>query len=129
MLHRAVLGSLERFIGVLIEHYAGKFPLWLAPLQVVVAPITNEADDYAKHVHEALKRLMSALRLTCGMKRSAIKCVSILCKKCLSFVWLENLKQMRKQSLSEDLVAQIKKTCLYLLFRYVLTEVAPPIKI
>ena len=53
MLHRAVLGSLERFVGILIEHYAGKFPLWLAPVQIVVAPITNEFDDYARSV-EAL---------------------------------------------------------------------------
>jgi threonyl-tRNA synthetase len=50
MLHRAIVGSLERFIGVLIEHYAGKFPLWLAPVQVVVATITSEANDYARKV-------------------------------------------------------------------------------
>ncbi len=54
MLHRAILGSLERFIGVLIEHYAGKFPLWLAPLQVVVATITNDADAYATEVANRL---------------------------------------------------------------------------
>ena len=47
MLHRAILGSLERFTGVLIEHFAGAFPLWLAPVQVVVATITSDADDYA----------------------------------------------------------------------------------
>ena len=50
MLHRAILGSMERFIGVLIEHYAGRLPLWLAPLQIVVATITNDADSYAKDV-------------------------------------------------------------------------------
>ncbi len=54
MLHRAILGSLERFIGVLIEQYAGRLPFWLAPLQVVVATITNAADDYARQVHAAL---------------------------------------------------------------------------
>ena len=54
MLHRAILGSFERFLGILIEHYAGKFPLWLAPLQIVVATITNDADDYAVQVHAAL---------------------------------------------------------------------------
>ncbi len=54
MLHRAILGSFERFIGILIEHYAGKFPLWLAPRQVVVATITDAADDYAVRVKEAL---------------------------------------------------------------------------
>jgi len=55
MLHRAILGSFERFLGILIEHHAGKFPFWLAPLQVVVATITNDADDYAKQVLAKLK--------------------------------------------------------------------------
>jgi threonyl-tRNA synthetase len=54
MLHRAILGSFERFIGILIEHYAGRMPLWLAPMQVVVATITSEADDYAREVAAAL---------------------------------------------------------------------------
>ena len=48
MLHRAILGTFERFIGILIEHYAGKFPLWLAPVQAVVATIVSDADDYAQ---------------------------------------------------------------------------------
>ena len=56
MLHRAVLGSFERFIGILIENHAGAFPFWLAPLQVVVAPIVSDADDYATEVCERLKR-------------------------------------------------------------------------
>ena len=54
MLHRAILGSMERFIGVLLEQYAGRLPFWLAPLQVVVATITNAADDYARQVLAAL---------------------------------------------------------------------------
>ena len=54
MLHRAILGSFERFIGVLIEHYAGRLPLWLAPVQAVVATITRDADDYARRVHAVL---------------------------------------------------------------------------
>jgi threonyl-tRNA synthetase len=54
MLHRAILGSFERFLGILIEQYAGRFPLWLAPLQVVVAPITSDADGYAREVAQAL---------------------------------------------------------------------------
>ncbi|HLI66089.1 MAG TPA: threonine--tRNA ligase, partial [Caulobacteraceae bacterium] len=54
MLHRAIFGSLERFLGVLIEHYAGAFPLWLAPVQAVVATITSDADDYALKVKAAL---------------------------------------------------------------------------
>ena len=55
MLHRAILGSFERFIGVLIEHYAGRFPLWLAPVQAVVATITSDADSYAREVFARLK--------------------------------------------------------------------------
>jgi threonyl-tRNA synthetase len=54
MLHRAIFGSYERFIGILIEHYAGKFPLWLAPVQVVVATIVSDADDYARQVAQKL---------------------------------------------------------------------------
>ena len=56
MLHRALFGSLERFIGILIEHYAGKLPFWLTPLQAVVIPISNDFDEYAKKVYLELKK-------------------------------------------------------------------------
>jgi threonyl-tRNA synthetase len=56
MLHRAILGSLERFIGILIENVAGAFPMWLAPVQVVVATITSDADGYAHDVADAMKK-------------------------------------------------------------------------
>ena len=52
MLHRAILGSLERFTGILIEHYEGKFPLWLAPIQLVIATITSKTDKYAQEIEE-----------------------------------------------------------------------------
>ena len=55
MLHRAILGSFERFIGVLIEHYAGHLPLWLSPVQVVLATITNDGDDYAVEVARQMR--------------------------------------------------------------------------
>lgn len=55
MLHRAILGSLERFIGIMIESYAGKLPLWLAPVQCVVAAITSDANEYAEEVHKMLR--------------------------------------------------------------------------
>ncbi len=55
MLHRAILGSFERFLGILIEHYAGRFPLWLAPKQAVVATITEAAEGYAKEVQAELQ--------------------------------------------------------------------------
>jgi len=56
MLHRALFGSLERFIGILIEHYAGKLPLWLAPLKAVVIPIASEFDNYAKNIFEQMMK-------------------------------------------------------------------------
>ncbi|HEY1931609.1 MAG TPA: threonine--tRNA ligase [Acetobacteraceae bacterium] len=66
MLHRAILGSFERFLGVTIEHYAGRFPLWLAPVPVVVATIVSDADDYARDVAAAFGRagLTAELDLT-----------------------------------------------------------------
>ncbi|NQV45789.1 MAG: threonine--tRNA ligase, partial [Rhodospirillales bacterium] len=54
MLHRAILGSFERFIGILIENFSGRFPLWMAPVQVIVASITNDFDDYARKVADTL---------------------------------------------------------------------------
>jgi threonyl-tRNA synthetase len=56
LLHRAIFGSLERFIGILLEHYAGKLPLWLAPVQAVVTTITNDVDDYARLVSASLRK-------------------------------------------------------------------------
>jgi len=56
MLHRAILGSFERFIGILIENYAGRFPLWMAPTQVVIATIVSDADPYARELAGLLAR-------------------------------------------------------------------------
>jgi threonyl-tRNA synthetase len=56
MIHRAIFGSLERFTGILIEHHAGHLPLWLAPLEIVVATITQEADDYARELTAAARK-------------------------------------------------------------------------
>ena len=56
MLHRALFGSLERFTGILLEHYAGNLPLWLAPIQAIVTPITSDIDDYATEVQNELKK-------------------------------------------------------------------------
>ncbi len=70
MLHRAILGSLERFTGVLIEHFAGAFPLWLAPTQVVVATITSDADDYAISVAQALRR--AGLRVETDLRNEKV---------------------------------------------------------
>ena len=54
MLHRALFGSLERFIGILIEHYAGKLPFWIAPLQVIIIPVSEDFNDYAKKINEKI---------------------------------------------------------------------------
>ncbi|MEM9810187.1 MAG: threonine--tRNA ligase [Pseudomonadota bacterium] len=70
MLHRALFGSLERFTGILIEHYAGAFPIWLAPTQVVVATITSEADPYATEVTTMLKA--AGLRLETDLRNEKI---------------------------------------------------------
>ena len=70
MLHRAMFGSLERFTGIMIEHYAGHFPLWLAPLQAVIATITSDADDYAREAMAAAQRL--GLRVTSDLRNEKI---------------------------------------------------------
>ena len=70
MLHRAILGTFERFIGILTEHYAGKFPLWLAPLQIVVATIVSDADDYAEEV--AAKLAAAGLRVDTDLRNEKI---------------------------------------------------------
>jgi threonyl-tRNA synthetase len=63
MLHRAIVGSFERFLGILIENYAGRFPLWLAPVQVVVATIVSDADEYASAVAADLSKAGLAVEL------------------------------------------------------------------
>ncbi|SOB98898.1 threonyl-tRNA synthetase [Rhodobacter sp. JA431] len=70
MLHRACLGSFERFIGMLIENFAGKMPLWLAPRQVVVASIVSEADDYVEEV--AAKLIEAGIRAECDTRNEKI---------------------------------------------------------
>ena len=70
MVHRAICGSIERFIGILIEHYAGNFPLWLAPIQAVVTTITSEGDEYAKVVAAAARR--AGLRVEIDLRNEKI---------------------------------------------------------
>ncbi|HEU5286643.1 MAG TPA: His/Gly/Thr/Pro-type tRNA ligase C-terminal domain-containing protein, partial [Sphingomicrobium sp.] len=70
MLHRAILGTFERFIGILIEHHAGKFPLWLAPVQAVVATIVSDADDYAGEV--AAKLASAEIRVATDLRNEKI---------------------------------------------------------
>jgi threonyl-tRNA synthetase len=70
MLHRALFGSIERFLGILIENHAGRLPLWLSPEQVVVCPIVNEFDDYAKEVAAVLKK--AGLSVTLDLRNEKI---------------------------------------------------------
>jgi len=70
MLHRAIFGSIERFLGVLIEHYAGAFPLWLAPVQAVVATITSDADDYATKAAAAMRK--AGLRVETDLRNEKV---------------------------------------------------------
>jgi threonyl-tRNA synthetase len=70
MLHRAILGTFERFLGILIEHHAGKFPLWLAPVQAVVATIVSDANGYAEEVAAELRR--AGLRVETDLRNEKI---------------------------------------------------------
>jgi threonyl-tRNA synthetase len=70
MIHRAICGSMERFTGILIEHHAGHFPLWLAPVQAVVATITSEGDDYAREIVAAAKKM--GLRVELDLRNEKI---------------------------------------------------------
>src|SRR5262249_46957989 len=70
MLHRAIFGSFERMMGILIEHYAGRFPLWLAPTQAVVATIVGDANDYATMVADKLRE--AGLRVETDLRNEKI---------------------------------------------------------
>ncbi len=83
MLHRACLGSFERFIGILIENYAGKLPFWLAPRQVVVASIVSDADDYVTRGRGATDApRASGPRPTSATKRSTTRSANIRSARC-----------------------------------------------
>jgi threonyl-tRNA synthetase len=70
MIHRALFGSMERFFGVLIEHYAGAFPMWLAPVQVAVLPITDRVNEYAEELSRELRE--AGLRVEANLRSEKI---------------------------------------------------------
>jgi threonyl-tRNA synthetase len=70
MIHRAICGSMERFLGVVLEHYAGHLPLWLAPVQAIVATITSDADDYAAEATALARRM--GLRVNADLRNEKI---------------------------------------------------------
>jgi len=73
MIHRAPFGSMERFIGVLIEHFAGAFPLWLAPVQVAVLTVSEKTNDYAKQVAASLRDAGLRIELNDGNEKIGAK--------------------------------------------------------
>jgi len=119
MIHRAICGSMERFLGVVLEHYAGHLPLWLAPVQVVVATITSDADDYARKVHAELLR--AGLRAELDLRNEKINYkvrehslakipMMLVCGKREAEEATVNIrrlgeKEQRSQSLAEAVVA------------------------
>lgn len=73
MLHRVVFGSIERFIGILIEHYAGKFPVWIAPVQVKILPVSDKYNDYARRVADFLNENNIRVELDCRSEKLGYK--------------------------------------------------------
>ena len=84
MLHRAIFGSLERFIGILVEHHAGNLPLWLAPTQIKVLTITSDADDYANSVASNFGPLDFVPKPICATKKSTTRSANTASRKCPS---------------------------------------------
>ncbi len=109
MLHRAMFGSLERFTGILIEHYAGHLPLWLSPLQAVVATITSDADDYAREAIAAARRRGCASRPTCATRRSTTRCASTRSPRCRCCWWSARRKRPSARSRSAASAARASR--------------------
>jgi threonyl-tRNA synthetase len=99
MLHRAVIGSFERFIGILIEEYSGKFPLWLAPIQSIVTTITNEADSYANEINQQLIRAQIRSDLDISSEKINYKIRKNILKK-IPLIIIVGKEEMNKSTIS-----------------------------
>jgi threonyl-tRNA synthetase len=99
MLHRVILGAIERFIGVLIEHYAGKFPLWLSPQQVVVMTITDDQIEYAKRVHETMVAEGIRSQLDTRNEKLNLKIREAIMKK-IPYLVIAGKKEVEEKTLS-----------------------------
>lgn len=99
MIHRAICGSIERFIGILIEHYAGSFPAWIAPIQVAIATITQDGDRYAEHVAEQC--IAHGLRVVTDLKNEKLahKIREHVLQK-IPFVWVIGKKEVETQTIA-----------------------------
>ena len=81
MIHRVAYGSIERFIGILIEHYAGAFPAWLAPCQVRILPITDKQHDYAQKLYDKMFKLGLRVHVDDRNEKSVTKSLKHKCRK------------------------------------------------
>ena len=126
MLHRALFGSLERFTGIMIEHYAGKFPFWLAPVQAVVATITDEGNDYAKEILAALKKAgiraqidLRNEKISYKIREHSLKKVPVMLvvgKKEIAdkTVTIRRLGQEKQETLAlDDVIAKLKEEAVW----------------
>jgi threonyl-tRNA synthetase len=111
MLHRAILGSFERFIGILIEHYEGKFPLWLAPEPLAIATITNEFDDYALEIYQNMKSLGFPIVLDTRPEKINYKIRNLSMRK-IPFIWIVGQKEKNEQTVTIRRLGQKQQTTL-----------------
>ena len=111
MIHRAVLGSFERFIGIFIENYAGKLPFWLAPKQVVVASIVSEVNDYADEIVSLLKKQGIRAEVDLRNEKIGYKVREHSTKKVPFILPLETTKKLKEVYPSDKLEAQILVPC------------------
>ncbi len=109
MLHRAIFGSFERFIAIVIEHYAGKLPLWLAPVQARVLTITGDADAYAERVRERLAAAGLRVETDLGTKRSTTRSASTASTRPRSSWWWASARPRTAPSRCARWAAMIKK--------------------
>jgi len=99
MLHRVILGAIERFIGVLIEHYGGKFPVWLSPVQVIIMNITDEQSDYVKMIYETLVNQDIRAELDKRNEKLGLKIREAIIKK-VPYIVIAGKKEMESRTIA-----------------------------
>jgi threonyl-tRNA synthetase len=111
MIHRAICGSMERFLGILIENYAGHMPLWFAPVQVVVATITSDADDYAQKVAKRLRKAGLQVETDLGTRRSTTRCANTRWPRCRSSWCAASARRRRTRSTCAGWARRRRRRC------------------
>ncbi|UWI83294.1 threonine--tRNA ligase [Wolbachia endosymbiont of Howardula sp.] len=111
MLHRAILGTFERFIGILIEHYSGKLPVWLAPIQLAILTITHEANDYAIEISNILKK--EGIRIKTDLKNEKISYkIRLHSTNKVPILWIIGKNEVSNRTVSvRYLGSQIQESC------------------